>query len=67
MRLFHDASKVDHLLKNPVSKRESLDSKINFLVRNQGTYQTKEMIKPLRRPSKEFVETFMMKTISFLE
>ena len=57
-----------HLLKNPVTKRESLDSKINFLERNQGTYyQTKEMIKPLRRPSKVFVETFMMKTISFLE
>ena len=59
--------RFDHLLKNPVTKRESLDSKINLLVRNQGTYQTKEMIKPLRRPSKVFVETFMMKTISFLE
>ena len=34
---------------------------------NQGTYQTKEMIKPLRRHSKVFVETFMMKTISFPE
>ena len=59
--------RFDHLLKNLVTKRESLDSKINFLERNQGTYQTKEMIKPLRRPSKLFVETFMMKTISFLE
>ena len=52
--------RFDHLLKNPVTKRD-------LLVRNQGTYQTKEMIKPLRRPSKVFVETFMMKTISFLE
>ena len=34
---------------------------------NQGTYQTKEMIKPLRCHSKVFVETFMMKTISFPE
>ena len=59
--------RFDHLLKNPVTKRESLDSKINFLERNQETYQTKEMIKPLRCPSKVFVETFMMKTISFLE
>ena len=57
----------DQLLKNPVTKRECLDSKISFLVRNQGTYQTKEMIKSLRRHSKVFVETLMMKTISFLE
>ena len=34
---------------------------------NQGTYQTKEMIKPLRCHSKVFVETLMMKTISFPE
>ena len=53
-------------LKILLQKREYLDSKISFLVRNQGNYQTKEMIKPLRRHSKVYVETFMMKKSRFL-
>ena len=77
MRLFHHESvykyfrmtpqRFDHLLKNSVTKENAWTLKLVSWGENQGTYQTKEMIKPLRRHSKVFVETFIMKTISFPE